>query len=257
MFARTEILTPDRVRGRFATLPEAIRAQGWPALDEVRGLVLFALDNEGAVRDRYLEGHPALKDRVMFVTVAPEHPAAAWFKINDPIKDFDRIQQLVKEASWSARGPMPTRARPGPTTSPSATRPWPAGPSSSAPTIASPTGGFRTIPCGFPAGRWPGPTPSAATRRGAIDLESGKAFDCESKRATGTESEARTRKPESVIRTGCSGEVREAPRSACRRLVAGLLGWVAALVGRDEDGEIPSRRDPDRGDTNWCCCRCD
>ena len=47
VFARTEILTPDRVRGRFATLPEAIRAQGWPALSEVRGLVLFALDNEG------------------------------------------------------------------------------------------------------------------------------------------------------------------------------------------------------------------
>ena len=96
VFAKTEILTPDRVRGRFATLPEAIRAQGWPALNEVRGLVMFALDNEGAVRDRYIEGHPALMDRVMFATVAPEHPAAAWFKINDPIKDFDKIQRLVK-----------------------------------------------------------------------------------------------------------------------------------------------------------------
>ena len=72
-------------------------AQGWPLLNEVRGLVLFALDNEGAVRDRYVEGHPALKDRVMFVTVAPEHPAAAWFKVNDPIKDFDKIQRLVKD----------------------------------------------------------------------------------------------------------------------------------------------------------------
>ena len=59
--------------------------------------VLFALDNEGAVRDQYVEGHPALKDRVMFVTVAPEHPAAAWFKVNDPIKDFDKIQRLVKD----------------------------------------------------------------------------------------------------------------------------------------------------------------
>ncbi len=96
VFARGEILTPDRLRGRFATLPEAIRAHGWPALNEVRGLVLFALDNEGTVRDRYIEGHPALRDRVMFATVAPEHPAAAWFKINDPIKDFDRIQGLVK-----------------------------------------------------------------------------------------------------------------------------------------------------------------
>jgi len=97
VFARTEVLTPDRVRGQSATLPEAIRAHGWPALGAVRGLVMFALDNEGSVRDRYLEGHRALQDRVMFASVAPEDPAAAWFKINDPIKDFDRIQKLVLE----------------------------------------------------------------------------------------------------------------------------------------------------------------
>ncbi len=97
VFKRSEILTPDRVRGRFDTLPEAIRAQGWPALEAVRGLVMFALDNEGSVRDRYLDGHFALRDRLMFATVEPGHPAAAWFKINDPIAGFERIQQLVKQ----------------------------------------------------------------------------------------------------------------------------------------------------------------
>jgi hypothetical protein len=98
VFDRSEILTPDRVRGRFETLPEAIQKRGWPRLDEVRGLVMFALDNEGVVRDRYLDGHPALRGRIMFTTVADRtHPAAAWFKINDPIKEFDRIQQLVRE----------------------------------------------------------------------------------------------------------------------------------------------------------------
>ena len=97
VFKRTEILTPDTVRGRFATLPEAIKAQGWPALDAVRGQVMFALDNEDSKRDLYLEGHPALKNRLMFVTVEPSHAAAAWFKINDPIKDFDKIQRLVRE----------------------------------------------------------------------------------------------------------------------------------------------------------------
>jgi hypothetical protein len=97
VFDRSEILTPDRVRGRFSTLPEAIKAQGWPKLEEVRGLVMFALDNENAVRDRYLKGHPALQDRLMFTTVAPSNPAAAWFKVNDPVKDFDRIQKLVRD----------------------------------------------------------------------------------------------------------------------------------------------------------------
>ena len=32
----------------------------------------------------------------MFVSVAPDHPAAAWMKRNDPIRDFDEIQTLVK-----------------------------------------------------------------------------------------------------------------------------------------------------------------
>jgi len=95
VFPREAILTPDRVRGRFATLPEAIKAEGWPTLDSVRGLILFALDNEGSVRDLYLEAHPALRGRIMFTTVDPAHGAAAWFKINDPVKNFDRIQQLV------------------------------------------------------------------------------------------------------------------------------------------------------------------
>ena len=31
----------------------------------------------------------------MFASVAETHPAAAWFKINDPIADFDRIRRLV------------------------------------------------------------------------------------------------------------------------------------------------------------------
>ena len=97
VFPKSEILTPDRVRGKFTSLPEAIKAQGWPRLDDVRGLVMFALDNEGTLRDRYLEGHPALADRVMFATVPPESPAAAWFKINNPVKDFERIRKLVKD----------------------------------------------------------------------------------------------------------------------------------------------------------------
>jgi hypothetical protein len=32
----------------------------------------------------------------MFTSVSADHPAAAWMKINDPINDFDKIQQAVK-----------------------------------------------------------------------------------------------------------------------------------------------------------------
>ncbi len=96
-FDAPTILTPDDVRGDSPTLPGAIRSRGWPTLDACRGRVLFALDNEGRVRDLYLEGHPALRGRAMFATVAPTDPAAAWMKVNDPVADFETIRRLVHD----------------------------------------------------------------------------------------------------------------------------------------------------------------
>ena len=96
VFPRESILTPDDVRGKAATLPEALRRSGWPLLDSVRGRVMFGLDNEGAIRDRYLEEHPALEGRLVFVSVPATNPAAAWMKRNDPVADFDQIQELVR-----------------------------------------------------------------------------------------------------------------------------------------------------------------
>ena len=96
VFERPEILTPDEVRGEFASLPEAIAKRGWPTLDAVRGKVMFALDNEDRLREIYLDGHPALRGRLMFASVARNHPAAAWFKMNDPVGDFEKIRELVR-----------------------------------------------------------------------------------------------------------------------------------------------------------------
>jgi Phosphoinositide phospholipase C, Ca2+-dependent len=95
-FAPSQIFTPDDLRGTSPTLPAAIRDRGWPALDAVRGKVMFALDNEGAIRDHYLDGHPSLKGRAMFATApSVDHPAAAWFKINDAVRDFEKIRDAV------------------------------------------------------------------------------------------------------------------------------------------------------------------
>ena len=112
VFAKTEIITPDRIRGRFATLPDAIRAQGWPVLNEVRGLVIFALDNEGSVRDRYLEDHEGLKGRVMFASVEPHTQARLGSRSTTPSRISIVSSISSVRASWSARGLMRTRARP-------------------------------------------------------------------------------------------------------------------------------------------------
>ncbi len=77
------------------TLAEAVRTRGWPPLDSVRGRVMFALDNEDEIRDRYLQIHPDGQGQLCFPSVAESHPQAAWFKINDPVRDFDRIRRLV------------------------------------------------------------------------------------------------------------------------------------------------------------------
>jgi hypothetical protein len=56
---------------------------------------MFALDNEGKIRDDYLKLHPSLQGQLLFVSVAESHSQAAWFKINDPLTEFDRIRRLV------------------------------------------------------------------------------------------------------------------------------------------------------------------
>jgi hypothetical protein len=96
VFPREEIVKPDDVRGEYLTLRQAVLEHGWPKLEDARGKVLFALDNEGEMATRYLDGHPALRDRLLFVSVDETHEAAAFRKLNDPVRDIEQIQRLVK-----------------------------------------------------------------------------------------------------------------------------------------------------------------
>jgi hypothetical protein len=95
VFNADELVTPDLVRGARASLEEAIHTDGWPTLGKSRGKVLFALDNEDAIRDAYVAGHPALKDRVLFTSSPRGTPEAAFMKLNDPVADEAKIRQAV------------------------------------------------------------------------------------------------------------------------------------------------------------------
>ena len=95
IFPEQQLITPDTVRGDAATLDRAVRTRGWPRLSVSRGKIMFALDNEGKIRDRYTRGHPSLSGRVMFVSAPPGSDEAAFFKRNNP---FDRsISRLVSQ----------------------------------------------------------------------------------------------------------------------------------------------------------------
>ena len=89
------IITPDEVRGDAPSLAAALAERGWPTLGETRGRVLFALDNRGEVRDRYLAGSPALEGRLAFIDSAPADPFAGFAVLNDPVADAAAIDEAL------------------------------------------------------------------------------------------------------------------------------------------------------------------
>lgn len=95
VFGEDEFISPDQIRDQHKHLRDAVAANGWPLLEDVRGQVWFAMDNEGDIRDLYLHDHPSLRGRAMFVSVPPEHSAAAFRKLNDPVGQFREIQRAV------------------------------------------------------------------------------------------------------------------------------------------------------------------
>jgi len=92
----SKMIVPDQVRGKHATLEEAILKDGWPTLDSARGKLIFLLDQRKAEED-YVAGHPSLKGRVIFTNAAPGSPDAAFIEVNDPVKDPELIPGLVKK----------------------------------------------------------------------------------------------------------------------------------------------------------------
>jgi hypothetical protein len=93
VFAPNEMITPDQVRGRHATLEEAVLHHDWPTLDAARGKVVFLMDQR-PVGPVYLEGHPSLRNRVIFTNAEPGQPDCAFTEENDGTQEA--IAALVR-----------------------------------------------------------------------------------------------------------------------------------------------------------------
>ncbi len=99
VFPASELITPDNVRGTYATLNQAVLANRWPTLDNARGKIVFLLDQRSNT-PVYVEGHPSLRGRVLFTNSVPGEPDAAFLERNEgpaqEITDLVRKGYLVR-----------------------------------------------------------------------------------------------------------------------------------------------------------------
>ena len=97
VFPDSARITPDKVRGKHATLREAVTAGGWPTLKAARGKVMFAMDEGRAKTDLYRVGHPSLEGRAMFINTPDlDSPAAAYITLNEPAELAGQIDAALK-----------------------------------------------------------------------------------------------------------------------------------------------------------------
>ena len=96
---RDRLILPDDIRGHYPTLESAVLAGNWPTMNSARGKFIFILDEKGEKRDRYIQGHPSLRNRVLFADAEPGTPEAAFLILNDPQKkeEAEKIRKMVKK----------------------------------------------------------------------------------------------------------------------------------------------------------------
>jgi hypothetical protein len=82
VFSRDALITPDDVRGHYATLNEAVLAEHWPTLKTARGKIVFLMDQRD-MEPLYTQGHPSLQGRILFTNAVPGQPDAAFTEEND------------------------------------------------------------------------------------------------------------------------------------------------------------------------------
>ncbi len=92
-----QLVTVADVQGEADTVRAAVEADGWPAVDDLRGKFVFVLDDADTKRDLYRSLHPDTQDRLIFVSAQPPDDDAAFTVINDPVADGDGIRELVEQ----------------------------------------------------------------------------------------------------------------------------------------------------------------
>ena len=96
VFPRERVVTPDSVRGTAASVHDALATKGWPTLGEVRGKILFFVDNSSGFREYYTHGNKDLEGRLMFVDGDVDSPWSGVILANTPDTDAAKIAAALK-----------------------------------------------------------------------------------------------------------------------------------------------------------------
>jgi hypothetical protein len=83
-FGSERVLRPDDVRAQEKASFAFPENRVWPTLRQCAGKVLFILHETGRNRDYYVQDHPALEGRAMFVNGDPDQPHGAAIVMDNP-----------------------------------------------------------------------------------------------------------------------------------------------------------------------------
>ena len=97
VWPRERIVRPDDVRGTHPDLRTALRTDGWPTLGETRQKAMFIMLDDGDHRTGYLEDHPVLEDRVIFMRNGRNESFGAILELNDPVADGRAIDDGARD----------------------------------------------------------------------------------------------------------------------------------------------------------------
>ncbi|HEX3695298.1 MAG TPA: Ca2+-dependent phosphoinositide-specific phospholipase C [Polyangia bacterium] len=86
-FSRDHIITPAWLRGSHASPRERLMTDGWPTVDEARGMVMFTIINRDTRTQSYDHNGTSLDDRLMWVNAAPAEFGLPWAVITKDEED--------------------------------------------------------------------------------------------------------------------------------------------------------------------------
>jgi hypothetical protein len=89
------LFTPDDLRKTPLSLNQTVVKFGWPSTRALAGKFIFLFDGNTQQSALYKQNRPSLKGASMFAHYDENHPEAAFMIVNNPIRDFYKIQQLV------------------------------------------------------------------------------------------------------------------------------------------------------------------